>query len=270
MRNIALLLITGASVAIASLWVAICAAAPEFIWEGLRIAFSEPIWTWLPSALLVGTILAFFVEPIVEYLRERIEVATRRPIRKRAKSALFAAGLALAFAIVSICLHDALAAFISGSKFGGHSDGNAQLSTAIALVAEWALGPFAVTIAWFGARSPWLCLPLGIIGAITPILEGWLFSWPLTSIITTAVPTLAILVLGYRRGIGARLDRAASTVLCVGIVWLLIALLAQVSAAKILHVRELQLYDAPGFWIDLRFYIGWALGLVFAPDLDLS
>src|SRR5579872_3694411 len=93
--NTASALVTSVSVVIASLWVSICAAAPEFIWQGFRIAFSEPIWTWLPSALLVGMILAFFVEPMMQYLRDSlVDRARRRPVRKRTANALFAASLA--------------------------------------------------------------------------------------------------------------------------------------------------------------------------------
>ncbi len=39
-----------------------CAAAPEFIWQGVRLAFSHPDVSDLLSALLIGVTLAFFVE----------------------------------------------------------------------------------------------------------------------------------------------------------------------------------------------------------------
>jgi hypothetical protein len=267
--NIASVLVASLSAVIASLWVAICAAAPEFIWQGVQIAFSEPILTWLPSALLVGMILAFFVEPMMQYLRAYLVDPTRyRPMRKRTPNALFAASLAFAFAIVSICLHDALIAFVS-AKHGGHADKNAGLLAAFVLVATWAIGPFAVTIAWLGASCRWLAIPLGITAVATPLIAEWQFSWPVGSVISTAVPSLAILGLGYRHRIAENLGRGARLVLAVGAVWLATALLIQ-AAAKVLHFQAFQLYDATDFWVDVRFYIGWAIGLLLAPAVDFD
>ncbi len=267
--NITSALITGLSVVITSLWVAICAAAPEFIWRGLQIAFSVPIWTWLPSALLVGMILAFFVEPMMQYLREYLVNRTGyRPVRKRTPNALFAASLAFVFAIVSICLHDALIAFVS-AKHGGHSDQNAGLLAAFALVAAWAIGPFAVTIAWLGAACRWLAIPLGIAAAGTPFIAEWLFSWPVGSVISAAIPSLAILGLGYRHGVLENRGRGARLVLAVSTVWLATILLLQ-AATKVLHVLPFHLYDAADFWMDVRFYIGWALGLLLAPQVGFD
>ncbi len=265
--NIAPVFVTGVSVVIASLWVAICAAAPEFIWRGLKIAFSAPILTWLPSALLVGMILAFFVEPMMQYLRDFLVNRTGdRPVRKRTSNALFTASLAFVFAIVSICLHDALIAFV---KHSGHSDQNAGLLAAFTLVAAWAIGPFAITIAWLGAACRWLAIPLGIGAASTPLIAEWLFSWPVDAVISAAVPSLAILCLGYRRGVLESPGRGARLVLAVCAVWLATIFLIQ-AATKVLHVQPFHLYDASDFWMDVRFYIGWALGLLLAPQVGFD
>jgi hypothetical protein len=267
--NIASALVTSLSVVIVSLWVSICAAAPEFIWQGVRIAFSEPVWTWLPSALLVGMILAFFVEPMMQYLRDYLaDRAMHRPARKRTANALFAAALAFVFAIVSICLHDALIAFVS-AKHNGHIDKSAGLMMAFTLVATWAMGPFAVTIAWLGAKQRWLAIPLGIGAAGAPLVAEWLLAWPVGYVISASVPCLAILALGYRYAISSDLRRGAGLVLAVGAVWLASILLIQ-AAIKLLHGPSFQLYDAADFWVDVRFYIGWALGLVLAPDIDFG
>ena len=55
---------------IAAFWVAICAAAPELIWQGLRIAAGHLTRADLIEALLLGTILAFFVEPLMRHARD--------------------------------------------------------------------------------------------------------------------------------------------------------------------------------------------------------
>src|ERR1700733_14713854 len=68
-----------ASIFITSLWVAICAVAPEFIWRGLRTAYEHPDWSDLLSALLIGLILAFFVEPATQ--RVRADMPMFRPAK---------------------------------------------------------------------------------------------------------------------------------------------------------------------------------------------
>lgn len=54
-----------------ALWVAVCAAAPEFLWQGLFSLFGYFSFTDAAAALLIGAILAFFVEPVLERLRSR-------------------------------------------------------------------------------------------------------------------------------------------------------------------------------------------------------
>lgn len=206
---------------------------------------------------------------MMQYLRDSlVDRARRRPVRKRTANALFAASLAFAFAIVSICLHDALMAFVS-AKHDGHSDKNAGLLAAFVLVATWAIGPFAVTTAWLGAKSRWLAIPLGIGGASAPLVSEWFLAWPVGYVISSAVPCLAILGLGYRTGVRDNLHRGAGLVLAVGTVWLMTALFVQ-AAAKALHFQPFQLYGAADFWVDVRFYIGWAVGLLLAPDVNFD
>ena len=99
---------------ITSFWVAICAAAPEFIWQGLSLALGHLNRTEVLAALLVGLVLAFFVEPVMERIRHLL---SRPPhvqhIEFRMHGALFTAGLSIAFALTSICLHEAMNAFVS-------------------------------------------------------------------------------------------------------------------------------------------------------------
>jgi hypothetical protein len=58
-------ILAGSVALIVAFWVAICAAAPEVIWQGLRIAAGHLTRADLLSALLLGLILAFFVEPLL-------------------------------------------------------------------------------------------------------------------------------------------------------------------------------------------------------------
>jgi hypothetical protein len=251
-----------ASALIASVWVAICAAAPEFIWQGLWIAHNHITRADILSALLVGMVLAFFVEPLMERLRgmRGRHAGTREP-----GSALYTAALSLVFALASIGLHDAMVAFVSAHEAAAHGG----LADAIALTTAWAIVPFAVTLAWFAAPVWWLAVPLGIVGALSPCFAGWLFAWPLRSVVTTAVPSLAILALGYRQTVHApsRTSFAprAFTVAWVAAAWLAAALLFDLVVA-LFGADKFRLYNTFAFWVDVRFYLGWSLGLLLAPS----
>jgi hypothetical protein len=261
-------LFAGSSALAASLWIAISCAAPEFIWQGLRIAMAHPSWTELFSALLIGLILAFFVEPIMERLRELV----RPPQHEKSSDGgpghvLFTATLSLAFALASVCLHDAITAFVSGHG-GDHSAADTALAAGVRLVLEWAFVPFAVTLAWLSVRHRWLRVPMGVFGGASSLLCGWLFDWPLQSVITTCIPGLVILGIGYRRLLRQPGEREfapyARLVGLVAAAWL--AAVGLFDAALTFYQADfLAIHDATDFWTDMRFYIGWVLGLMLAP-----
>ncbi len=262
------MLFVGASALAASFWIAICCAAPEFIWQGLWVALAHPSWTKLFSAILIGLILAFFVEPTMHRLRVLV-----RPSKQENGSddeprhALFTAALSLAFALASVCLHDAITAFVSGHG-SGPSEADGALATAIMLATEWAFVPFAVTLAWLNVWHHWLRVPMGVIGGASSLLAGWLFSWPLQSVITTCIPCLAILGFGYRRLLQEPGEHEfggyARLVALVAMTWFAAALLFD-AALRFRHADYPALYNATDFWADVRFYVGWSLGLMLAP-----
>jgi hypothetical protein len=255
-------ILVAASALIAAFWVAICAAAPEFIWQGLWLALHHVTRTELLSALLVGFVLAFFVEPLMERLRG---LRHGYPGSRTSGSALFTAALSLAFALASIALHDAITAFVSEHEQAAHGG----LAEAISLTMAWAIVPFAVTLAWLCRPNRWLAIPVGIIAAVSPCIAGWLFAWPLHSVFTTAVPSLVILGLGYGQmapqpaRIG--LARHVRTVAWVAIVWLPTALLVDLLLGWF-RLDQFKLYSSFNFWMDARFYLGWSLGLLLAPS----
>jgi hypothetical protein len=136
------------------------------------------------------------------------------------------------------------------------------------LTAAWALVPFFVTLAWIGARRWCLKVPLGIVAAASPLLVGWLFSWAWQIMVITAVPCVAILLLGYRLALsGPRqfgFAHHARTVVFVAAIWLAATALAEV-ALHSLAIDPFQFGGFLEFWIDARFYLGWALGLLLTP-----
>jgi hypothetical protein len=256
------LVLAGSAVLISALWIAICAAAPEFIWQGLRTAVGHFTPADLASALLLGVILAFFVEPLMQHTSDLLSPARDRPHQEH-RNPLFTASLGLAFALVSVCVHDAMTAFVSG-RGAQHAEAGSGLAAAIALTIAWSIVPFAVTLAWLSVHSRWFKLPTGLIGGASAGIVGWLFAWSAPEVITTAIPSLAILALGYRRvadepGPGAFL-RCAPVVALVAASWLSLALLLDA-----LLDEQAKFYPPAQVWVDARFYLGWALGLLLAP-----
>jgi hypothetical protein len=162
-------MLVAASALIAAFWVAICAAAPEFIWQGLWLAWHHVTRTELMSALLVGFVLAFFVEPLMERLRG---LRHGHSGSRTSGTVLFTAALSLVFALASIALHDPMTAFVSEHESAVHGG----LAGAISLTMAWAIVTFAVTLAWLCLPNRWLAIPMGIVAAVAPCIAGWLFA----------------------------------------------------------------------------------------------
>lgn len=254
------------AVTLFAVWIGICAAAPELIWRGLALAVHRWDGAELASALLIGVTLAFFVEPLLERVRDRLRGGQDHAGEHGFSSPLFAISASLAFALVSISVHEALSAFIHGgepdSPFSLVADG------ALRITLGWAIAPFVVALAWRAVGRLWLAVPLGILAAAAPVLAGWQFDWGLRSTVAATIPALAILALGYRlirlEGTGVAFARFAPIVAWVAVAWLALGLLFDAIAGAA-GAHQLVLYDFGGFFIDARFYFGWALGLIFVP-----
>lgn len=256
------------SALISALWIAICAAAPEFIWQGLWIALGHLSWADLVSALLIGLILAFFVDPLMTRLQDLLHRARSQDrVNGTQRNPLFRVSVSLAFALASVCVHDAMSAFAS-DRAAEHSGADAGLAAAIELTVASAIVPFAITLAWLSVRSRWLAVPMGIIGGASSCIAGWLFSWSAREVIATTIWCLLILGLGYRQAIrGPSRDvyaRCARSVALVAAIALAMALLLD-TALNFLNINQFRLYSPSMFWIDVRFYLGWSLGLLLAP-----
>ncbi len=248
---------------ISALWIGIASAAPELIWQGMKIALARPTWADLVSAVLIGLILTFFIEPVMERARDLLNrPSLPRAFDGRSHRALFGAILSFVFAIVSVGLHDAMIALISNQGF--QYNGNSGLTVGIRVTAEWAFVPVAIALAWHAAGDRRLAVPLGIFAAASPVVAAWLFAWPVATVITTAVPCLAILGLGYgqmrREPEQEAFARSAFRLLIVAAIWLPVALLIDRLGAY-----RGQFYGLTDFLVDARFYIGWAIGLALVP-----
>jgi hypothetical protein len=233
-----------------SVWIAICAAAPEFIWGGVLVTVGHFSRTDLFAALLIGLILAFFVEPLLDTIRRLVGRHGGMEHRER-RGALFTVCLSMAFALVSVSLHDALKAFVSGSS------PDTGIGDAMVLTEAWAIVPFTVTVAWLSRGRHLLAVVTGTFAILSPFLAAWLFAWPIESAVATAIPALFIVLFGYARNKGRRnFTSSAFRLAIIAVLWLAFAATSNWAT---------HLYEVSWFWIDLRFYAGWVLGLLLAP-----
>jgi hypothetical protein len=261
--------LAAADALILALWVSICAVAPEFIWRGGRIALAHADADMLATSLLFGLILAFCIEPGLERLRQALHKQEEEETHEAPRSLLFTALVGLIFALVSICLHDSIAAFLAGH--GADAPGrHLALLNGLRIALAWAIVPFFITLAWIAAfltTRPWRWVGFALAAA-SPLVTGWAFSWAWQDIVTTTLPALAILAAGWRLAPDGPLQslfpRAAAAISRIAPLWLAAAALLSL-AAHALHQGQAALYTASEFWIDARFYLGWAAGLLILP-----
>jgi hypothetical protein len=242
-----------------ALWVAVCAASPEFIWQGLLSLFSHFLPRDAVTALLIGAILAFFVEPILVRLHGPGDHSSHQ------KTPAFATCEALAFAFVAVCMHEAITGYVAAGH--AHTQASENLVRALTQVVEWAAIPFLVTIAWIAARGPrWLAWPTAGAAAIASYASGVALGWNLRELLTTLIPSMLILIAGHQQWKAATFKRCARITAMIALVWLVAAGALQ-TVLSVAHVTSFQIYDTTNFFVDMRFYIGWVTGLVVAPAL---
>ncbi|MCX4159651.1 MULTISPECIES: hypothetical protein [Paraburkholderia] len=247
-----------------ALWVSVCSAAPEFLWQGLLSLCDHFTLLTAASALLVGSILAFFVEPVLEYFRSLSFQSVHAD-----KSPAFAACTALAFAVVAVCVHEAITVYVDASPANQRAD--ESLVRAVSQVIQWAAVPFAITTAWLAARSnSWISWPLAILPLLITYVTGRGFGWSSRDIITTAIPCTLILTGGYicvrQQWDHLTFRRCAFVTTGIALAWLALAGALQLGL-WLSNVRAFSVYDWTDYGIDFRFYFGWVVGLCVAPPL---
>lgn len=181
------------------------------------------------------------------------------------RTVVFRAALGVSFAVVSVCLHEAMTTYLVVKDASHGASGGA--AAGLQLTMAWALVPVAVTLAWLTARD-WFSIAVGALAAASPIIAGVLFDWGAEAIVTTMVPSAFILGLGYRvmsDKEGARAYRGCAAVVALtAAVWLLIARIVD-TVLQARGLGQFDLYTSPDFWVDFRYYVGWTLGLLLAP-----
>lgn len=251
-----------------AVWVAICSVAPEFIWQGFLQIAQHFSWSTVASALLVGAIVAFFVEPLMERLR-----MMRLHIVHKHRTPTHLTASAFSLAILAVFAHDAIVAFTSGGGAEGQADKSLGLVYAISEVFQWSWIPLVVTLAWVYARqSRWVRWAIMLMALASIGLVGPVFDWNAIDIITTVVPCVCVLFGGYyvmrRYPEDAGFSRCTRLTLVIAIVWLVLTGVIQ-AFLSLFAVKALRVYTWIEYAIDFRFYLGWVIGLVVAPKPDL-
>jgi hypothetical protein len=249
----------GSAAVIGAIAVAICSAAPEFIWQGLKLVVAHMSSATVIAAILVAAILVFFVEPVLEYLR--FWLGGQNPSHGAPRHLAVAAAAGIFIALMSVGLHDAMLAFTTA----GEQDGEAGIQRAVNVTISWGAVPFAVMLAWQAAAHRILAIPLGILAAASSFIAGWYFAWGLDTTLTTAIPCLAIQFFGYRRALEPHREATyahyAPTLAAAAVVWLVAAFVYDAGVRQF-GLGWPTLYDPTDYAIDARFYAGWFLGLI--------
>lgn len=251
-----------------AVWVAICAVAPEFIWQGFLQIAQHFSWSTVASALLVGAIVAFFVEPLIERLR-----MMRLHIVHKDRTPTHLTASAFSLAVLAVFAHDAIVAFTSGGGSEGHAGKSLGLVYAISEVFQWSWIPLVVTLAWVYARqSRWIRWAIMLMALASIGLVGPVFDWNADDTITTVVPCVCVLFGGYyvmrKYPEETAFSRCTRVTLAIAIVWLVLTGVIQ-ALLSLFAVRALRVYTWVEYAIDFRFYLGWVIGLVVAPKPDL-
>jgi hypothetical protein len=249
-------------------WVSICAATPEIIWEGFIALSGHFSRVQVYSVLFIAMLLAFFVDPVVE----RIKSGSWELEHQGARDLLYAAIISLVFGIAAVCVHEAMNAYLGGSHTVGAAEHDKQttLIRAIEQVREWASIPFVVTAAWFIApMRRWIASLAAVLACAWIVAIGAYYGWDWHVIVTTAVPCCVISVLGCWL-VSRQWDHTTFPVLAgltasVAGLWFVLAWLVP-GCARLLGMPDFHLYTSAGFFEDVRFFLGWALGLAVAPN----
>jgi hypothetical protein len=252
--------------AVFTFWVSICAFAPELIWQGFMLLRGHFGLAQLYSALFIGALFAFFVEPLVE----RVKSGHWRQPHQPKHGLLFGALVSFAFGFVVVWLHEAIAAYLAGGGHGGDHDRYAALAEALEEAFQWSSVPAAVTAAWIlaGTARP-LAVPATVLACIWCFAVGIIYRWGWELVLTSALPCSLLAILGTRRVLrgwdSTTIPALAKIAAATAGAMVLLMLLLDLVASRI-GGPSLDFYADAAFHDDLRFYLGWCLGLYVAPN----
>ena len=247
------------------LWVSVCAFIPEAIWQGLWLLKGHLGPTEIYSALFIGTLFTFFVEPLLERLR----AGRWRLAHGPGGNLVLTASVALGFGMVAVSIHHSIDAYLGGAV-GGADARQAALAHAMQQTQEWASLPAAVMAAWFLANiRRRLAYPALYLACLWCFGAGVLYAWRWQEVLATAIPCCLIALLGTRAVLAGWTPKTVSILVkivgAVAVCWLS---LVWVVGWAINHAGypNFEFYEPAQLAEDARFYLGWGLGLCVAPN----
>ena len=248
-----------------TVWVSVCAFAPEAIWQGLLLLQGHFGPVEIYTALFIGTLFTVFVEPLLERLR----AGRWRLTHGSSRNVVLTAIVSLGFGILAVCIHHSIDAYLGGA-IGGPVARQAALANAMHQTQEWASLPAAIMVAWFlgHVRGRW-AYPALCLACLWSVVAGILYGWPWLEVIVTAIPCCVIALLGTRiihdHRTPWRVFALARVVGVVGAGWLcFIWAMGWIGARG--GYPALEVYSPAQLAEDARFYLGWFLGLCVAPN----
>lgn len=251
------------------LWASVCAFAPEIIWQGFLLLRSHFGAAEFYTAVFIGALFAFFVEPLAERLKAGKWHLPHGHGHGRGGSVVLGALLSLLVGAALVCVHEAMGAFFGG----GHAEERAKwggLVSAIKQALEWASVPGAITAAWLVASaSRRFAYPATAAACAWTLAAGLVWGWTWPDVVTTTIAGWLIALLGTRkvlRGWDAGcIPALARIVFVTSLTCVSFVLLAQ-KVAGWASGHSFEFYTVPQAYEDLRFYLGWFLGLSIAPN----
>ena len=251
------------------LWASACAFAPEVMWQGFLFLRSHFGAAEFYTAVFIGALFTFFVEPLAERLRAGKWRLPHSQEHGPGGSLLLGVPLSLSVGFALVCVHEAMGAFF-GSAQSEEGARWMSLTGAIWQALEWTSVPAAVTAAWLVASASrrFAYAAAGVACAWT-LATGFVWGWTWPDVVTTSAVGCLVALLGARvvlRGWDKDSLPALARIVAVTSVTCLASVLLVQAAAGWVSGRAFEFYTLSQAYEDLRFYLGWFLGLSFAPD----
>jgi len=247
-------------------WVSVCAFAPEVIWQGGTLLSHEFGSAEIYNAVFIAILFTFFVEPIAERLKAGAMWLPHGHVGSRF---VLGAAVSLMIGAAVVCVHESMGAYLGVA----HAEEPAKwirLNHAITQALEWASVPAAAAVAWFTAlasrRIGYWATGIACIWIVT---AGLIWGWSLQDELATSLIGCVVTVWGTRivlRGWTPRtVQNLARSIAITAAASLTFAATVPILLGW-LTGSAYEFYTLAEAYEDFRFYVGWILGLLFAPD----
>lgn len=250
-------------------WASVCAFAPEAIWQGFKLFVEGFGAAEILTVVSIGVLFTFFVEPLTKRLRTgRLQAATTSA-GDGSGTLLLGVLRSLITGVILVCVHESMAAFFGGGHVGEQVKW-VRLSQAISQALEWSSIPAAIAVAWLVVvLRRQAAIPATSLACLWTMVVGLIWGWSRQELVMTSIIGCLIAAAGtwevLRASHLALTVRLARMVVVVSVGCIAAALLIQLIMGWFSGsaVRFCTMANAAE---DLRFYLGWSLGLMFSPD----